>query len=236
MTRVPQQLGTRGSLKWIQRAVNCHPQILDQQIAASLRETGSIEWKSPLKTDDYAEFRDGEFLDCIGLGDLRGLLSKFWPTGGPQWDALATTTSGKVLLVEAKAHIGEICSPASKASGTSRLKIQTALAETASYMGAKSPRAPWIETFYQLANRFAHLYFLRENKVDAWLILVNFIYDEDMEGPRSAAEWQAAYKIVAHVMGLSWPNQLSKYVLHLYPSVESLRQAVDESSGVDRSA
>ncbi len=223
MTRVPQPTGARGSLKWIQRAINCHPHVLDREIAAALGETGSIEWKSPLQSDDYAEYRDGAFLDRIGHGDLRRALSEFWPLRGPQWDALGTTASGKVLLVEAKAHIGEICSPASGASATSLHKIERALAATASHMGAKSPRAPWIKAFYQLANRFAHLYFLRENKVSAWLVLVNFICDDEMKGPQTPAEWEAAYKIVAHVMGLPWPNQLSKYVLHLYPSVAQLR-------------
>jgi len=230
MERVEQPPGERGSLKWIQRAVNCHRDVFNQKIAASLRETGSIDWKSPLIDDDFAEYRDGAFLDRIGHSNLRGKLSCYWPSGGPQWDALATTTSGNVLLVEAKAHIGEICSSGSKSSGPSRLKIENALAATASYMGAKNPKAPWIETFYQLANRFAHLYFLRENKVKASLILVNFILDEEMEGPQSPAEWRAAYKIVSHVMGIPWPNRLSKHVLHLYPSVEQLPDPAEAGS------
>ncbi len=230
MSRVPQPPGARGSLKWIQRAINCHPQVLNQQIAA-LGVTGSIGWKSPLKGDEYAEYRDGAFLNLIGHGDLNRSLSEFWPLRGPQWDALGITTSGKVLLVEAKAHIGEICSSGSGAGDESRRKIEVALAKTASWMAA-SPRAPWIETFYQLANRFAHLYFLRANNVKAWLILVNFVDDEDMNGPRSAAEWQAAYEIVSHVMGIPSKNRLGKYVLHLYPSVNQLRQAGEDGCGV----
>lgn len=227
MTRIPQPPGARGSLKWIQRAINSRPSLLDEPIAAALGETGSIVWKSPLKCDDYAEYRDGPFLDRIGLGELTDKLSQFWPSRGPQWDALATTASGHILLVEAKAHIGEICSPGSAASTTSRAKIEKALADTASYMGARKPNAPWVETFYQLANRFAHLFFLRENNVTAWLVLVNFIDDDDMKGPRSAAEWQAAYKIVSHVMGMPTPHRLGKYVLHLYPSVSQLREPAE---------
>jgi hypothetical protein len=35
-----------------------------------------------------------------------------------------------------------------------------------------------------------------------WLVLINFIGDEDIKGPSSAEEWKAAYRIVWHVMGL----------------------------------
>lgn len=224
MTRTPQPAGVRGSLKWIQRAINCRPEVLDEPIRAALKETGSIEWQSPLKSDDYAEYRDGAFLDRIGQGDLRTPLSNFWPERGPQWDALGTTSGGTALLVEAKAHIGEICSPPSQASGRSRIKIEEALAATASFMSAKHVKAPWVEAFYQLANRFAHLYFLRSNNVEAWLILVNFVDDEDMNGPRSASEWEAAYEVVYHVMGIPSRNRMRQFVLHVYPSVEKLRQ------------
>ena len=56
-------------------------------------------------------------LDRVGHGELKEELKQFWPSRGPQWDALAISTSGKVLLVEAKAHVGEICSPEAKAKG-----------------------------------------------------------------------------------------------------------------------
>lgn len=104
--------------------------------------------------------------------------------------------------------------------------INKALAATALHIGAKNLKAPWIEAFYQLANRFAHLHFLRANGVEAWLILMNFVGDEEMNGPRSAAEWEAAYKIVYHVMGISSRNSLSPYIVHLYPSVSQLRHPI----------
>ena len=226
MTRVPQPAGQRGSLKWIQQAINRHANILEDPIAKALQEGGRIVWKSPLEGDEFAEYRDGAFLEAIGQGKLAVPLSAFWPQRGPQWDALGTTTSGKVLLVEAKAHIGEICSPASAASGESRAIIERSLAATALHMGARNLKAPWIEAFYQLANRFAHLHFLRANGVEAWLILVNFVGDEEMNGPRSAAEWEAAYKVVYHVMGISSQNSLSRFIVHLCPSVSQLRRPI----------
>jgi hypothetical protein len=65
--------------------------------------------------------------------------------------------------------------------------IEKALNEITSYVRAK-PRAPWSGTFYQLANRLAHLYFLRKHGFKAWLVLVNFVGDDDMSGPKSEQE------------------------------------------------
>jgi hypothetical protein len=223
MTRVPQPQGARGSLKWIQRAVNSRPDLLDREIVSTLADSGAVEWLSPRAEDDYAEYRDKAFLNRIGYPELSDRLSEFWPRRGPQWDALGKTTRGTVLLVEAKAHVGEICSPGSGAGGEARLMIERALASAASHMVAR-PKAPWIDTFYQLANRLAHLHFLRVNGVDAWLVLVNFIDDEEMNGPRGVAEWQAAYQVVHHVMGIPMRNPLGKFVLHIYPSIQEFEK------------
>ena len=222
--RVPQPPGRKGSLKWIQRLINEHPQVINDPITAWLKQTGSIEWRSPLECDDFAEYRDGSFLDRVGHGELTEKLSFFWPSLGPQWDALGITESRKILLVEAKAHIGEICSLGTGATGSSLLKIEKALAATASHVRARKPKVLWTEGFYQLANRLAHLHFLQQNEVDARLILINFVGDLEMNGPMSRAEWQSAYKVVTYVMGLPTPNPLSKYILHLYPSVSLLEE------------
>lgn len=47
-----------------------------------------IEWLSPLRTDDYAEYRDAAFLQKLGLAQHAAALKEFWPTRGPQWDGL----------------------------------------------------------------------------------------------------------------------------------------------------
>lgn len=221
MTRVPQPVGHKGSLKWIQRAVNGTPELLGNSISLALRDDSELRWLSPLTNDDFAEYRDGLFLDRVGCSNLREPLTQFWPKRGPQWDALAQTASGKVVLVEAKAHVGEICSPPSQASDTSRHTIETALTSTATFARA-APRAPWIDTFYQLANRYAHLHFLRSNGIDAHLALVNFVGDVEVGGPGSAAEWEAAYRVVHHVLGLTKRHPLAPYVHHIYPHVSDL--------------
>jgi hypothetical protein len=219
MGRFPQPVGKRGSQKWIQSAVNeAAPRALDRLIIPSLGGASTIAWCSPLAADQFAEYRDAAFLKRIGADHLASELADFWPAGGPQWDALGRSDAEDVLLVEAKAHINEIFSPASAAGETSRQKIEAALAQAAVSMGAV-PRSPWTDTFYQLANRLAHLYFLRKHALKAWLVLVNFVGDEDMRGPTTREEWEAAYKVVWHVLGVAEHHALSRYVVHCFPRV-----------------
>jgi hypothetical protein len=221
MSRVVQLKGKKGSLKWIQSAINQPaPRSIDNAILPFLKNASEISWSSPLIADDFAEYRDESFLEKIGATDLARDLSRFGPNRGPQWDALAVS-GGDILLVEAKAHIQEMLSSPTQAGLESRKTIQRALKETAQFMRAK-PIAPWTDAFYQLANRLAHLYFLRKHNRKAWLVLVNFVGDSDMGGPASAAEWQAAYKVAWHVLGIPDQNPLQRYVMHIYPDVADM--------------
>jgi hypothetical protein len=230
MARVIQPVGTRGSLKWIQRAVNLKPLTLDRPIAELTGISLPITWLSPLASDDYAEYRDDDFLRRIGAAPyLARKLESYWPRRGPQWDALGKSASGDVFLVEAKAHVKEIFSSGTQATEGSRAMIERALSETAEFLGAK-PRAAWSDTFYQLANRLAHLCFLRREDISAWLVLVNFMGDKEMGGPASAAEWEAAYKVVNYIMGLDDRHALSCYVIHIYPQVAALAPGVDKAA------
>lgn len=222
MTRVPQPRGSRGSLKWIQQAVNDRWPSLDDPISAAIRTT--IEWRSPLEADEFAEYRDGDFLELVGLEGLRAELAAFWPSRGPQWDALGVGSAGEVIMVEAKAHVGEMCSPPTGASEVSRQLIEQSLASCADRLGARPGHAAWTEHFYQLGNRLAHLQFLLDHGVQAHLVLLNFLNDREMAGPTSAEAWEAAYQVAFHVLGLGRRHPLSRHVLHVYPDVSQSKQ------------
>ena len=75
--------------------------------------------------------------------------------------------------------------------------------------------------FYQLANRLAHLHWLRGQGVDARLVLVNFLNDSEMAGPTSAAEWLAAYHVALHSLGLSPRHRLAGHIIKVFPDVSS---------------
>lgn len=215
--RIEQPVGTRGSLRWIQRAVAEQWDSLERPIATA-GVAGEVEWVSPLAEDGYAEYRDTDFLVRVGLGHLAPELAEFWPPRGPQWDALGRSRSGAVILVEAKSHIAEFCTPGTSAGVASRTRIADRLGEVAMALGSRDG-ARWCDRFYQYANRIAHLHFLRAAGVDARLLLVGFLDDIGMDGPTSAEAWQAAYQVSDHALGLPRKHALTPFIIHAYPSV-----------------
>ena len=153
--RAVQPKGTRGSLKWIQMLVNQRPDLLDglDRESCGLEPDEAIEWVSPLADDEYAEYRDASFLRRLGV-DLRNRpLREFWPRRGPQWDALGRTDGGAVFLVEAKANIPELVSPASGAKSPASIAlIDDSLKEVQRFLRVDTG-IDWTGKLYQYANR-----------------------------------------------------------------------------------
>ena len=96
MNRVPQKIGRKGSLRWMQSAVEHHGRELNEAISTVALTSSNIDWLSPLRSDGYAEYRDEGFLRLLGLdpASLPLPLDRFWPANGPQWDALGRTDRG----------------------------------------------------------------------------------------------------------------------------------------------
>jgi hypothetical protein len=179
----------------------------------------AIDWLSPVATDNFAEHRDEASLGKLSLKHLAPALKAFWPARGPQWDGLARTDRGDLLLIEAKAHVAETCSPACQASPASLSRIVAALDRTKERFGATSS-ADWTRLFYQTANRLAHLDWLRNDcGTPAWLVFVEFVGDADMGGPMSAEGWEAASVLTRNAMGLARMHPLSAFVILVRPDV-----------------
>ncbi len=85
MARKIQGPAEAGSQKWLQRLVNDDPDRLNVPIAAhlGLEGPGQVTWLSPVRDDSYAEYRDDEFLDLLGVDLDRRPRREFWPSGGP---------------------------------------------------------------------------------------------------------------------------------------------------------
>lgn len=225
MTRIIQKSDGHGSLKDIQILVNKNQDLINNLLKSSFDDLANqqIIWTSPIEQDDFAEYRDNDFLLKVGLEPSEIKLVDFWPSKGPQWDALAKTTNGHVILVEAKANIPEIVSPATSAGETSKTIIDKSLNETKAFLNLTND-IDWSGKFYQYTNRLAHLYFLREkcNK-PTFLVNIYFIGDDTVSGPKTKQEWDGALKVLHTYLGLS-RHKLTKYMADIFIRISDLKQ------------
>lgn len=223
MGRHPQKSNSHGSLKNLQVAINIKKKYLDYEISKVIGKQMKINWKSPLQSDGYAEYRDEDFLIKLGiLNKMKYSLSNFWPDNGPQWDALGVS-GDEIVLVEAKANIPEMISSGTKAGTNSRRKIENSFDEVKKYLSV-SDTIDWTGTFYQYVNRIAHLFYLREkNNIKAHLLFIYFINDVSVSGPKTKDEWLGAIQTMECYLGLAKNYKLRKYIHDIFIDVNDLR-------------
>ncbi len=193
---------TTRSEHWLRVLINQKPNVINQQLNGNFGwDNEKIDWKSPLAKDDYAEYYDESFLHLLGVSP-RESLKDFWPSSGPRWDGLGVTQNGKIILIEAKAHIAESVGSGSKAGAASKIKILGALDETKAYCKVE-PSVSWDGPFYQYANRLAHLYWLTaRNDIDAYLVFVDFVGAPDVPEPATQEQWKGANRLTRETLGL----------------------------------
>jgi len=220
MGRFMQDNDSHGSLKDLQILINEKPELLNKKLTEKIGKPINITWKSPLSDDQFAEYRDQEFIDLLGLKTkITYPLNDFWPNRGPQWDALGLDKD-IVFIVEAKANIPEIVSPGTGAGSESKAKIMDAFSEVKEYLNINN-NIDWSGTFYQYANRIAHLYYLRVlNGINAFLINIYFINDDSVEGPASEQEWHGAIRVIKQYLGIPKRNKLDKYMVNVFIDVK----------------
>lgn len=219
MGRFPQHVTQKGSQKWLQMIINEKSEFLNTEIRRKfgLPKDEGIQWLSPLKRDNYAEYRDQEFIDLLGVKLTRIPLANFWPRGGPQWDALGKGSSGILFLVEAKSHIHELISTMQAKGERSREKIQKSLEETKRFLNSNA-KTDWASPFYQYTNRLAHLYLLRQNQLPAYLVFVYFTNDLEMNGPTTVDEWKGAIKLLYSYLGIG-RHKLQNFITDVFIDV-----------------
>jgi hypothetical protein len=215
----------KGSQRWLQIAVHKSPQALDSALrqAGVIGDLATVRWVSPDAKDGFVEYRDGAALEALEIDQpLARSLADFWPSGGPVWDGLGVCSDGCKVLVEAKAHIAEAASPASKASEASLARIEAALHEARAWYAPRAGAA-WSKALYQYANRLAFHYFLfKVNNVPSRLVFLDFCNAEDVGGPDCIDKWKGATEMIHALLGL--PKDLrSKGVFHAYVDVRELQ-------------
>ena len=156
--------------------------------------------------------------------DLQRAWADYWPLGGgvPNWDAVGRHTrngSQEWLLVEAKAHIGELRARCQAKAPASRQKIGAALAATKSALGVDAARDWLASDYYQLASRLAVLHFLNVQNRPAQLLLIYFTGDTSRNGrlcPPDAGGWEAALLAQDEALGLHAGHPLTHQVHKLF--------------------
>jgi hypothetical protein len=171
MSNTSKGRATKGSKFWVQTIINSEmKQRLDKQIGL-----GEIEWLSPLKSEDYAEY-------SLNQEEIKTKLSldnadfSFWPHRQPQWDAIGKA-GDKIILVEAKAHTSETKSTLSATSKSSIYFITESMKKAFNAYGGKGDFPSWAERYYQFANRLTFLHFLKKQGISAVVVFVNIVND-----------------------------------------------------------
>ncbi len=245
--RIVSGRASKGSRRQLQDYVNQEERVLSDAILETISPRvlelgGHIRWLSPLKSEDYREYRDNEFMTSVGCGHLCSELASFWPALGPSWDALGVIHYSNndilpdILLVEAKSHVKEVYGSGCHAVGASREKIIRSLQATKQWCGA-TDAADWLGPLYQSANRLAHLYFLLERiKRPAWLVNVYFCGDPFC--PTDREQWEQEVENLKIQLGFKEPvkNLLSLFLPAFHDStrkeiIGERRRPSDESIG-----
>ena len=217
----------RGSQRWLQLAVNRSPDIINAGIAPAMELPSgvSIQWHSPLEKDNFREYQDSHFLGNLGVELQHRKLSSFWPRWGPVWDGLASTSYGRSILVEAKANIPEFHSSPCGAGEKSLARIKQTLDETKQFLSVPSA-SDWTTCFYQVANRLAHLYLLKElNGIDAALAFVFFVGDTTISEEKctSRQEWEQEISLMLEHLGIRRDSPwLHENVFDVFVKVDDL--------------
>jgi hypothetical protein len=202
----------RGSQLQIQIYVNRRH---DELTAAALtalptlaEQAAKISWVAPLASSGFSEPRDRDFLAAVGLEDRAESLAKFWPLGGPVWDALAIVKlrSGDkgVILAEGKSYPREMRTAGGCTATAERSieMIREGLRVTQQWLGVSATPETWMGPLYQHANRLAHLYWLREVEgVEAWFCHL-LVLDDPTHHAAGAGEWSDAVREAEHELGL----------------------------------
>jgi hypothetical protein len=125
-----------------------------------------------------------------------------WPQSGNvhNWDAVGHGVSGEReswILLEAKAHIGELASACTATAPESIKRIGAVLEDTKRALVVPD-HADWTRGYYQYSNRLGLLYFLTTRGVAAHLVFVYFVGDRmdlgrgGRECPATEQEWHEA--------------------------------------------
>lgn len=99
----------------------------------------------------------------------------------------------------------------------SRQRIEQQVAVVQRALGVVRTDADWPGTYYQSANRIAHLFFwLSGARVPAWLISLYFVGDQAQQGPASVAAWEPVQQEVRDTLALPRHHMLNSQMISVF--------------------
>jgi hypothetical protein len=152
---------------------------------------------------------------------------KYWPQRSQHWDAVilnADDEKWEYVLVEAKAHLGELESPCQAEAEGSKNTIKKAFETTKNRFNIQTQN-DWLEKYYQLANRLAFVNFMLDNGISASLLNIYFIngwIKRDLDTKRviedksvkTIEEWHKKIKEEYEYLGIN--NDTKKYISEIF--------------------
>lgn len=207
-------------LRWVGR----HRNEFDKRIKEKLK-IENIFWqdfqfaKSATKLDQ--ELTGLSFLEKEeNVSEVFSTWEKEWPKSGNSmnWDLVGYTENKDAiktwLLIEAKAHIGELSQKCTAISEDSKEKIKKALENATTNFGIKTN-----ERFYQFANRIYILDLLKRHNIKAKLINIYFIGDlrnNTRKSPQSEEDWKAPINQMKSLLNITDEKQSNIGIYDLF--------------------
>ena len=195
-----------GSECHLLRYLGRHRQKLNNEISKVMKAT-EVSWMDfQFKRTEHgwhdAELKSLDFMEKELQPVVKTLKAK-WPHGGgvPNWDAVGKVKiadNWEWLLIEAKAHIGELRSNCGAEEGKKgKMMISKAINTVKENLNVP-PTADWLSGYYQFCNRIVVLHHLLEHKVAARLLFIYFTGDKFPENnadcPQDSVAWEVALK------------------------------------------
>lgn len=196
-----------------------------------LTQSTDIRWldheESVDKSSGFIKLCEPKGLEFIAASDpIREEWERLWPQSGNvhNWDAIGRGLSGERtswILLEAKAHTGELESSCTATAPDSISRITDVLDESKRELGVPNA-ADWTRGYYQYCNRLALLHFLRTRGVDAHVVFVYFVGDRTDLGragrdcPADEAGWTEALAAQDRHVGLPSAAPLRERVHRLF--------------------
>ena len=203
-------------LRWMGR----HRNSLNKAVLHAIRLSGqnqTINWIDFGFNDDETTWYDAEPSRLNFLTDEDTKSNWDWPKTGKQqsWDgvgfikplfSLTDVSSKQIVLLEAKAHVGEIYSPCQAGEDSAR-KIEDILLRTAADLNIvdfDNVRVQWLEKYYQTANRLATYNYLKKSGFSPYLVFLYFLNDqhENSTCPSKVEEWESTLTKMKNEMGI----------------------------------